>query len=48
MFELLFSFLSSFILPVVGWIGCNIVLILVYEWSSRVKNNDRGVGSSLF
>ena len=48
MYEWLYWFLFRLVLPVVGWIGVNMLVIIVYEWSSRSNKTVRSVGNSLF
>ena len=48
MYEWLSWVLFRLALPVVGWIGVNMLVIIVYEWSSRTKKNIKSAGNSCY
>ena len=48
MYEWLSWVLFRLALPVLGWLGVNMLVIIVYEWSSRSNKTVRSAGNSLF
>ncbi len=48
MYEWFIWLLLRFILPVTGWIVVNILMIIVFEWSSKDKKSVGPKGNSLF
>ena len=48
MYEWFIWLLLRYIFPVTGWIVVNILMIIVFEWSSKDKKSIGPKGDSLF